>query len=146
VIFLTAKSQVEDEQLGFEVGPLGIATGGVVTLQVSPFWGWSTPQVELGDAPGYTTVRCSAADAVLEPQQDKPPTARDLVHRIPEALLPEDDLETALRLCEMNQEEHMPVVDNRQDRKVIGEVRYQDLVLAYNRALLAARAAERGES
>ena len=32
------------------------------------------------------------------------------------------------------------------DRKVIGEVRYQDLVLADNRALLAARAAERGES
>jgi hypothetical protein len=28
----------------------------------------------------------------------------------------------------------------------IGEVRYQDLVLACNRALLAARAAERGES
>jgi hypothetical protein len=38
------------------------------------------------------------------------------------------------------------VVDNRKDLKVIGEVRYQDLVLAYNRALLAARAAERGES
>ena len=86
------------------------------------------------------------ADAVLEPEHDQPPTARDLVHRIPEALLPEDDLETALRLCEMNQEEHMPVVDNRERRKVIGEVRYQDLVLAYNRALLAARAAERGES
>jgi len=29
---------------------------------------------------------------------------------------------------------------------VIGEFRYQDLVLADNRALLAARAAERGES
>jgi len=86
------------------------------------------------------------ADAALEPEQERPPTARDLVHRIPEALLPEDDLETALRLCERNQEEHMPVVDNRTDRKVIGEVRYQDLVLAYNRALLAARAAERGES
>jgi CIC family chloride channel protein len=41
-----------------------------------------------------------------------------------------------------NREEHLPVVD----LKVIGEVRYQDLVLAYNRALLAARAAERGES
>ena len=40
----------------------------------------------------------------------------------------------------------MPVVDNGQDMHMIGEVRYQDLVLAYNRALLAARAAERGES
>jgi chloride channel protein, CIC family len=86
------------------------------------------------------------ADAVFDPEQQPPPVARDLVHRIPEALLPEDDLETALRLCEANREEHLPVVDNRKDLKVIGEVRYQDLVLAYNRALLAARAAERGES
>ena len=38
------------------------------------------------------------------------------------------------------------VLDNGQDMHVIGEVRYQDLLLAYNRALLAARAAERRES
>jgi CIC family chloride channel protein len=86
------------------------------------------------------------ADAAFDPAQEPPPTARDLVHRTPVALVPEDDLETALRLCEMNKEEHMPVVDNGRDMRVIGEVRYQDLVLAYNRALLAARAAERGES
>jgi chloride channel protein, CIC family len=86
------------------------------------------------------------ADAAFDPAQEPPPTARDLVHRTPVALVPEDDLERALRLCEMNDEEHMPVVDNGVDMRVIGEVRYQDLVLAYNRALLAARAAERGES
>jgi hypothetical protein len=60
--------------------------------------------------------------------------ARDLVHRIPVVLVPEDDLETALHLCEANQEEHMPVVDNPEGLHVIGEVRYQDLVLAYSRA------------
>jgi CIC family chloride channel protein len=86
------------------------------------------------------------ADVAFDPEQVSPPAARDLVQRIPEALLPDDDLETALRLCESNREEHLPVVDDRKHRKVIGEVRYQDLVLAYNRALLAARAAERGES
>ena len=69
-----------------------------------------------------------------------------LVQRTPVALVPNDDLETALRPCKMNHEEHMPVVDNGQDLRVIGKVRYQDLVLAYNRALLAARAAERGQS
>jgi Mg/Co/Ni transporter MgtE len=68
------------------------------------------------------------------------------VHRTPIALTPDDDLETALRLCEMNDEEHMPVVDDGATLHVIGEVRYQDLVLAYNRALLAARAEECGES
>ena len=39
-------------RIAFEVGSLGIATGGAITLQVSPFWGWSTPQVEASDAPG----------------------------------------------------------------------------------------------
>ncbi len=69
----------------------------------------------------------------------EPVTARDLVHHMPVALVPQDNLETALRLCEANREEHMPVVDNGTDRKVIGEVRYNDLVPAYHRALLAAR-------
>jgi hypothetical protein len=53
-------------RIAFEVGPLGIATGGAITLQVSPFWGWSTPQVEAPDAPGYTEVRCDAPGVELE--------------------------------------------------------------------------------
>jgi CIC family chloride channel protein len=86
------------------------------------------------------------ADAAFAPERTGPVTARDLVHRTPVALVPQDNLETALRLCEANREEHMPVVDNGTDRRVIGEVRHSDLVLAYNQALLEARAAERGES
>src|SRR5262245_28097070 len=54
-------------RIAFEVGPLGIATGGLVTLQVSPFWGWSTPQVDDPDAPGYTVVTSDAPDVELEP-------------------------------------------------------------------------------
>ena len=50
----------------YEAGPYGVASGGSVFLQVSPFWGWSTPQVELSDAPGYTIVRSDAPDVVLE--------------------------------------------------------------------------------
>jgi CIC family chloride channel protein len=86
------------------------------------------------------------ADAAFEPDRADPVTARDLVHRTPVALVPQDNLETALRLCEANREEHIPVVNNNTDRKVIGEIRHSDLVLAYNHALLDARAAERGES
>lgn len=86
------------------------------------------------------------AEAVFEPDREAPPIACDLVRRTPDALVPEDDLETALRLCDVNREEHLPVVADRAGQRVVGEVRYQDLVLAYNRALLAARAAERGES
>jgi hypothetical protein len=61
----------EGRQLGrfrliFEVGPLGIAQHGAIFLQVSPFWGWSTPQVEDTDAPGYTTLAASASDIELD--------------------------------------------------------------------------------
>jgi hypothetical protein len=43
--------------LVYEVGPLGIATGGTIYLQVSPFWDWSTPQVVSPDARGFTEIR-----------------------------------------------------------------------------------------
>jgi Protein of unknown function (DUF3604) len=55
-------------QLVYEVGPLGIAKEGGIYLQVSPFWGWSTPQVEDSEAPGYTTVEASARDIELKPR------------------------------------------------------------------------------
>ena len=42
--------------ISYEVGPHGIAQGGVIGLQVSPFWGWSTPQVLRPQASGYTEV------------------------------------------------------------------------------------------
>jgi hypothetical protein len=55
-------------RLVFEVGRLGIAKEGAIFLQVSPFWGWSTPQVEDSEAPGYTTVEASASDIELKPR------------------------------------------------------------------------------
>lgn len=50
--------------LVYEAGPQGVATGGMVFLQISPFWDWSTPQVEDPDARGYTEVR--ASDPAIE--------------------------------------------------------------------------------
>ena len=50
----------------FEAGPLGIAIGGMLYLQVSPFWGWSTPQVTTPDAPGYTEVTTDAPGVVIQ--------------------------------------------------------------------------------
>jgi hypothetical protein len=47
----------------FEAGPLGIVEGGMIFLQVSPFWGWSTPQVRVPDGLGYTKVE-SAAEGI----------------------------------------------------------------------------------
>ena len=55
-------------ELVYETGPLGIAKGGVIYLQVSPFWGWSTPQVANPDAPGYTVLSTEAEGVVLDAQ------------------------------------------------------------------------------
>ncbi|NJO38805.1 MAG: CBS domain-containing protein, partial [Rhizobiales bacterium] len=85
------------------------------------------------------------ADAAFEPDPEKLPAARDLVHRLPAALTPNDDLEKALRICESNHEEHMPVVKDETSMEVVAEVRLTDLFLAQNQALLEARELERGE-
>jgi uncharacterized protein DUF3604 len=47
--------------IAYEAGPLGIAKGGSIYLQVSPFWGWGTPQVERSDEPNFTRVETDAA-------------------------------------------------------------------------------------
>jgi hypothetical protein len=59
--------------LVYEAGPEGIAVGGMLFLQVSPFWGWSTPQVAEEGAVGFTIVTTDAkgidlAPATLGPQ------------------------------------------------------------------------------
>ncbi len=46
----------------------GIATGGGILFQVSPFWGWSQPQPSDPDYPGYTTVRSSDREVKFELQ------------------------------------------------------------------------------
>jgi hypothetical protein len=51
--------------LVFEAGPLGVAEGGVVYLQVSPFWGWSTPQTGRPEALGFTRVSTPAEGVEL---------------------------------------------------------------------------------
>jgi hypothetical protein len=52
--------------LVYEVGPEGIAQGGAIRFQVSPFVsGWSSPQVDRPEARGYTIVTPSAADIRL---------------------------------------------------------------------------------
>jgi hypothetical protein len=48
--------------LVYEAGPLGIASGGTLYLQVSPFWEWSQPQTLDRERPGYTEVTASAPD------------------------------------------------------------------------------------
>lgn len=41
-------------------GPEGVAVGGALVFQTSPFWGWSPPQADDPMALGYTTFRTGA--------------------------------------------------------------------------------------
>ncbi len=49
--------------LEYTAGELGIAVGGTLFFQVSPFWFWSSPQSEEPEAPGFTCVTINAGDA-----------------------------------------------------------------------------------
>ncbi|MBL8802452.1 MAG: CehA/McbA family metallohydrolase [Planctomycetes bacterium] len=50
----------------YEAGELGVALGGTVFLQVSPFFEWSSPQTSSEEALGFTRVRTEAAGVELE--------------------------------------------------------------------------------
>ena len=53
-------------EIVYESGPHGIAEGGRLFLQPSPFWGWDPPQIRAGDAPGFTEVETDAPGVELE--------------------------------------------------------------------------------
>jgi CIC family chloride channel protein len=86
------------------------------------------------------------ADAAFAPARGKEPTAGDLAHPVGLVLYPDDDLASAWRRVRKQAEDHVPVVRSPQDRTVVGEVMLRDLMLAYNDALLEARALERGDA
>ncbi|MFP6660352.1 MAG: CehA/McbA family metallohydrolase [Myxococcota bacterium] len=50
----------------YEAGPLGIAEGGALYLQPSPFWGWDPPQSRFPDGPGYARFSTDAEGIELE--------------------------------------------------------------------------------
>lgn len=53
---------------GFEAGPLGIAEGGTLFFLVSPYWGWSVPQLQSEEWVGFTKVRSDASGIQLRPR------------------------------------------------------------------------------
>ncbi len=70
--------------------------------------------------------------------------AERLARRLPVVLFPGEDLAAAFRRCRTYQLDHVPVVRSAKDFHLVGEVRMRDLIEAYNRALLEARAQEQG--
>jgi hypothetical protein len=58
-----------DFEITFTVGEAGIDAGGFVMLQISPWWGWSSPQSDYPDAPGYTRARAISPGKMQNPPQ-----------------------------------------------------------------------------
>jgi CIC family chloride channel protein len=62
--------------------------------------------------------------------------AADVARRNPPMLEAGDDLQDAITLMETVHEEHIPVVNSRYGRKLVGFVHEKDVMLAYNKALV----------
>ena len=85
------------------------------------------------------------AEAVLGDGPIEASAAEGLARKLPVVLRPSDDLATAFTRCRTLQETHVPVVEgNETNARLVGEVRFADLMQAYNAALLQARAIEQG--
>ena len=56
----------EDFEIAFTVGKAGVAPGGFVMLQVSPWWGWSPPQTLNPEKVGYTTASTTVSEPRLQ--------------------------------------------------------------------------------
>jgi len=59
-------SSRSDFNLTFTVGESGIVAGGFIMLQVSPWWGWSPPQITYPEAPGFTVIETAIDDPSIE--------------------------------------------------------------------------------
>lgn len=72
-------------------------------------------------------------------------TAALIARPTPTALLQDDTLETALDVFETTSEDHLPVVLYSDMTQPVGIVSHKKILIAYNRALLDARAFEKDE-
>lgn len=85
-------------------------------------------------------------EAAFDHDYDHLLTAESVARTHPPFLLPDDTLEHAVKLMLEELEEHVAVVENADSMKLVGCVHETELLLAYNRALMVARAEERGDS
>lgn len=81
----------------------------------------------------------------LDDEIDQLINARDIARLNPPMLCADDDLEDALQIMERHREDSLPVVDDRANRMVVGILHHKAALMAYNKALLRARAEEHDE-
>jgi CIC family chloride channel protein len=73
-------------------------------------------------------------------------TAGEVARSKPPIVLRTDSIEAAIRLMEQTGEEHLAVLNNSEERQMIGFVHEKDAMMAYNNALLDLHSEERGDA
>jgi len=89
-----------------------------------------------------TITLADMREAAFDPALDQLVVAGDAARLHPPVLSMNDDIEQALTLMEDWQEEHIPVVESRESRRLVGFVHERDVMQAYNRALVAMHRAD----
>ncbi|MDH5559185.1 MAG: chloride channel protein [Alphaproteobacteria bacterium] len=92
-----------------------------------------------------TIMLSDLADSAFDTELDVILNAEDVCRNHPPVLAEDDDLEAAMALMDSVQETIVAVIDNYDDQRLTGYVRQRDVVRAYDRALMQARAEEHGE-
>jgi chloride channel protein, CIC family len=85
---------------------------------------------------GSITLNDFDHEALFDHVLDDLVIAADVARRNPPMLEASDNLQDAITLMETVHEEHIPVVNNRKDRQLVGFVHEKDVMLAYNKALV----------
>ena len=85
------------------------------------------------------------ADGAFDHSIDDVVNARDVARVHPPFLEAGASLDHALKMMQDTGEEHVAVVENRENMKLVGFIHEIDVMFVYNRALLEARREERGE-
>jgi chloride channel protein, CIC family len=115
-----------------------------VKLALSPH---GTLFVQSGE--GQFVGQISAHDvdeASLMADVDDMAKACDIARRLPSTLIEDDTLQTALATMDVTDEDHIAVLNNVMERKIVGVLHHRDALRAYNRALVEERKEEHGET
>ena len=99
---------------------------------------------EVGHLTGTITLQ-DLADGAFDNSIDDVVNARDVARLHPPFLEAGASLDHALKIMQDTGEEHVAVVDNLKNMKLVGFIHEIDVMFIFNRALLEARREERGE-
>lgn len=85
-------------------------------------------------------------EAAFDPELRSLIKAADVARTRTRVLQAKDTLATALNYMDATGDEHVPVIDDRQDDRLVGILHHRDALLAYNRVLLEERREEHSET